>query len=833
MSTAQKKANEISAYYIFHKKIELIFHHNSNHFYQYNYKNMIVKFFSNDDINKCQNFYLIEKNFIQNWETYVNYQTAKQYLDKINALKYNTEEEYISEINEMCNNMVLTGEIKEDSKNTYKPFLINNNGYDLRNFINKIIYNLDDFDYLIDENTLNLFYSYEGFVEKELEQNRIEGLILDKMIALLIKEQKKIKFLFKYDSNILQITADFNVDNAAKSSTKYFGEQNIQLYEYFYYNILLKKEGDYILNEFIKQGILQTEQKMELKSSKGGNICYLKNDSLYKNKINIKDNNKISSNEFQNVNIAKFIGLANIGATCYMNATLQNLINTDLLTRFLLNEKNYNLINNDLNNYELCSKYCEVLYNTCIKNNKNNYYEPKNFKEIISRKNPLFEGIQANDSKDLINFLLEEMHNELKLLENNKNNNPFENVVVNQKNPIFILNNFKKVMSETNRSIISKLFYILVESITHCQRCNSNIYNYEVTFYIEFPLENVYNYCCKNNIQTKINNKIIIPLLQCFNNYLQPSLFTGENQIYCNICKCQNDATYINNFYSFPPILIIILNRGKGNQFDCDVDFPFDLNLQNYCKNYEGNINYKLKGLITHLGTSDMGGHFIAYCRHRITNEWYCYNDAIVTKLTDQNNGYKKGTPYILFYEGIDNKNNYIYPDFNNNFGFNINPMFNGMNIIHNIGNNMVPINNGKNFNNINNNGLNQNINNNFNINSLMFTGNNNINQNFNCINNNMNGFMNINNNINNNMNNNMNNIINMNNNMNMNNNVNMNKIFNNNIINNMNNNMNYNMMKNMNNNTINNMSNNMNNNMNNNMINNLNNNMNNNMNNM
>ena len=61
-----------------------------------------------------------------------------------------------------------------------------------------------------------------------------------------------------------------------------------------------------------------------------------------------------------------------------------------------------------------------------------------------------------------------------------------------------------------------------------------------------------------------------IDLIQCFNNYNQPSLFTGENQIYCNTCKCQNNASYINNYYSFPPILIIVLNRVKDNKFKCE-----------------------------------------------------------------------------------------------------------------------------------------------------------------------------------------------------------------------------------------------------------------------
>ena len=41
------------------------------------------------------------------------------------------------------------------------------------------------------------------------------------------------------------------------------------------------------------------------------------------------------------------------------------------------------------------------------------YYTPRDFKNIISQKNPLFQGIAANDSKDLIIFLYETMHTEL------------------------------------------------------------------------------------------------------------------------------------------------------------------------------------------------------------------------------------------------------------------------------------------------------------------------------------------------------------------------------------------------------------------------------------
>ena len=659
MNKSKKKANEILNYYLLHKKIELIFTQGVNPFYKYLSRNFFTSFFFNDDINVRQTFYIVEKNFIQKWKEYVKYSVAKKYLDSIDINDYKSQKEYISEVKARLDNMILTGELNEDLNK--QPFMVNNPGFDLRNFIHKIIYNLDDFDAFIDEETYNLFSSYEGLNDK----NKIYGFIMDKMIVLLIKEERRIKFLTKHNNNLLQLTADFNIEDGA-TFMNFNIDESIQRYDHFYY-FLLKNTSDYIINEFTKQGILVSDIII-IKSSNNKNICKLKNDTLFLTKtLNYNNNFNFNSNKIDEINIAKFTGLANIGSTCYMNAALQNLINTDLLTRYLLNEKNYKFIMNDPNNFELCSKYCELLYNTCINDLPNKYYEPKNFQEIISSEIPLFEGVQACDSKDLINFLLEEMHNELKRLENNKNDNFYGAFQPNQIDQVMILNNFKKFMNENNRSIISKLFHILVESIIHCQKCNNDIYNYNVTFYIEFPLENVYKYCSIKNIPVNINNKKVIPLMQCFNNYYEPSFFTEKNKIYCNVCKSQCNAIFKNNFYSFSPILIIVLNRGKGNIFNCEVDFPFNLNLKNYCKNFEGNVNYKLKGLITYLGQSGMGGHFIAYCRHRITNEWYCYNDAVVTKLDDQNNGYKKGTPFILFYEGCDNYNNYLYPYDNDN----------------------------------------------------------------------------------------------------------------------------------------------------------------------
>ena len=279
------------------------------------------------------------------------------------------------------------------------------------------------------------------------------------------------------------------------------------------------------------------------------------------------------------------------------------------------------------------------------------------------------------------------------------------------------------------------------------------------------------------------DGKKCVNILTCFEHYQLPSYFTGENQLYCNTCQGQRDANSVNYLFSLPPVLVIILNRGKGKSFDCDVDFPELLNLQNFVVYKKSLCNYRLKGVISHLGESGMSGHFIAYCRNRIDNNWYLYNDATVTLCNNQQKDYMVGTAYILFYESVDNSNNILFdkdidPNFISNTinGLNNNVMIDPNNLNSNMNNCMI--NNANNNINIANNmkfnfNMNNNMINNFNNNNIKI---NDFGNNINLLNNNMNNNFIIGNNINiiNNNNNNFNNI-NSNNNLNEINNINMN----------------------------------------------------------
>ena len=140
-------------------------------------------------------------------------------------------------------------------------------------------------------------------------------------------------------------------------------------------------------------------------------------------------------------------------------------------------------------------------------------------------------------------------------------------------------------------------------------------------------------------------------LYECFEEYQKGETLTGQNKIYCNNCNKQCEATTLDEIYKAPNILIIIINRGKGNVFKCDIDFPMELNIGKYVKNDNSPKDYNLIGVISHLGESSQDGHFIAMCKH-FDGCWYLFNDAIVSQKSEKD--IYMGVPYILFYQNKD-----------------------------------------------------------------------------------------------------------------------------------------------------------------------------------
>ena len=462
----------------------------------------------------------------------------------------------------------------------------------------------------------------------------------------------------------------------------------------------------------------------------------------------------VQSNSIQkNFGWPPLIGLDNIGATCYMNATLQCLCNIpkfinyfkynkhliDEVRRDLINTKNSTLSSSfkllmeklwpdRLYHFNVSNSGNNLFGNIGTKNtysNKNNEsYAPYEFKAKISKMNDLFKGVAANDAKDLVQFLIMTLHKELNLAQNqNLNNNAINQ---DQTNKQLMFKIFTQDFVNTNKSIISDLFYGVNYNTIQCQGCFTKSYNFQTYFFFVFPLEEVRIFKNQNNMNNfnnnmnnfnnnmnnfnnninnfnnnmnnfnnnmnnfnnnmnnfnnnminvnnnmnNFNNNMInvnnnmnnfnnnmnnneINIYDCFYYDQRINYMSGQNAMYCNYCKNTCISAMCTNLAFGPEVIIIILNRGQGIQYKVKINFFEDLNLYNFIEYKETGVNYKLIGVVTHLGENDSSGHFIAYCKNPINLKWYQFNDSVVNEVINfKAEVIDYAMPYLLFYQKI------------------------------------------------------------------------------------------------------------------------------------------------------------------------------------
>jgi len=142
------------------------------------------------------------------------------------------------------------------------------------------------------------------------------------------------------------------------------------------------------------------------------------------------------------------------------------------------------------------------------------------------------------------------------------------------------LNNYK-----TNyNSIISDPFYGSIQTQSICQNYRIVKYDYEIVSFFEFPLEQINIYFGKTPFN--INYELVQPeikLNECFNFYQKGEIMTKDNAMYCDLYNVAWDSFYITKIYKPPKYLILILNRGIGNIYKCNVKFFWNFRFKKFC----------------------------------------------------------------------------------------------------------------------------------------------------------------------------------------------------------------------------------------------------------
>ena len=452
-----------------------------------------------------------------------------------------------------------------------------------------------------------------------------------------------------------------------------------------------------------------TENKVSLEGhiSEIGGVIYKYSKDFNKNMSHININyesNKSNINSFINQlkpkNIPNSlkevfsqvpkIGLKNIGATCYMNAIIQCFSQIEKFALYFIYHPHiYEVMKKNKRRDCFSISFKELIENLWSldymnlknkyrqRNSNNEYYIPEKIKETLSKMNPLFQENYLNDPKDLVNFIIMQLHEELNI--GSKLNNYQEM----QNDEMLIYNYFCQACFQENKSIISDLFYSINGTMYECSKCHTKKYNFQIGFFYIFPLKEVRQYKIHRNqeqyelhIKNLMDNDILDylstqNLLYCYNIQNQnESVVTlndcflynqkiehmkDENAMYCSICQKTEDCVYQNYIMNPPEIMIIILNRGNGNKYTIKCEFNEYIDIGQFVKySYNTQYKYKLIGIVINESESGVSEHFIAYCRSPIDDKWYSYNEDLCFPVNDlKNEAMVWGIPYILFYQNM------------------------------------------------------------------------------------------------------------------------------------------------------------------------------------
>ena len=222
----------------------------------------------------------------------------------------------------------------------------------------------------------------EQYINQNINQKNNQNKISEnKIMSLETYKNKLEKEIEKLEEDITNKQTELENINDTIQKNKMGLNENEKLIKMKkelenQYNLLKEKE-----NNFEKEKNQINIKIVELQKKEKEII--LRENNVIKKEINLNEREK-KIIEIEKKNKIVLIGLNNIGATCYMNATLECLSNTKELTEYFLT--NYKKAPNK----KMANEYYEVLKNLWNVDSDALSYSPYSFKEVLSKENPLF-----------------------------------------------------------------------------------------------------------------------------------------------------------------------------------------------------------------------------------------------------------------------------------------------------------------------------------------------------------------------------------------------------------------------------------------------------------
>ncbi|GFG35467.1 hypothetical protein Cfor_09123, partial [Coptotermes formosanus] len=133
-------------------------------------------------------------------------------------------------------------------------------------------------------------------------------------------------------------------------------------------------------------------------------------------------------------------------------------------------------------------------------------------------------------------------------------------------------------------------------------------------------------------------------LADCLEEFLKKEKLEGADRYHCTVCKAKQDATRNIKLDELPPVLNLALMRfvfdrqkGSKKKLNSYLMFPENLDMSPYLNKPTGSLCYVLSAVLIHRGHSAYSGHYVAHICDSTTSTWYKFNDEVVEKMEGKN----------------------------------------------------------------------------------------------------------------------------------------------------------------------------------------------------
>ncbi|XP_060766418.1 ubiquitin carboxyl-terminal hydrolase 48-like isoform X2 [Neoarius graeffei] len=182
---------------------------------------------------------------------------------------------------------------------------------------------------------------------------------------------------------------------------------------------------------------------------------------------------------------------------------------------------------------------------------------------------------------------------------------------------------------------VSKIFKGEMSNKTRCQ--NNHTFQEKCPFFL-IPLS------------IEVEPSELFSVNKGLENFFKKVKFDEDNLVYCDHCDQKAEAETWTEIEEIPNILTLNLKRFHFDYYQmklvknhCPIVIPMQLLLKNY--------EYELYAVINHIG-EQTGGHYNAVIRSFDDNEWYCFDDSFVQKVSEKPiHQIKSDLAFLLMYK--------------------------------------------------------------------------------------------------------------------------------------------------------------------------------------